>query len=105
MLLIDELTHFTEAIYRFLRNRVRMVGIKVPPQYSGRFPRILCGANPGGIGHQFVKATFIDGAMPFRWFSGTYQSPRTSRRSSTQPLTILLTANRAGHSHGGGLFI
>ncbi|MER8741569.1 terminase family protein [Mesorhizobium sp. M1004] len=66
VLLIDELTHFTEVIYRFLRNRVRMVGIKVPPQYAGRFPRILCGANPGGIGHQFVKATFIDGALPLK---------------------------------------
>lgn len=61
VLLIDELTHFTETIYRFLRNRVRMVGIKLPQKYVGRFPRILCGANPGGIGHQFVKMTFIDG--------------------------------------------
>jgi hypothetical protein len=64
VLIIDELTHFTEKIYRFLRNRVRMVGITVPKEYEGRFPRILCGANPGGIGHQFVKTTFIDGAIP-----------------------------------------
>ncbi|KQV32887.1 terminase family protein [Rhizobium sp. Root1204] len=64
VLLIDELTHFTDVIYRFLRNRVRMVGIKVPEQYRNTFPRIVCGANPGGIGHQFVKATFIDGALP-----------------------------------------
>lgn len=66
VLLIDELTHFTEKIYRFLRNRVRMVGITVPKQYAGMFPRILCGANPGGIGHQFVKATFIDGIQPLK---------------------------------------
>lgn len=66
VLLIDELTHFTDKIYRFLRNRVRMVGITIPPAYAGRFPRIICGANPGGIGHQFVKATFIDGATPLR---------------------------------------
>lgn len=64
VLLIDELTHFTDKIYRFLRNRVRMVGIAVPEQYAGLFPRIISGANPGGIGHQFVKATFIDGALP-----------------------------------------
>ena len=70
VLLIDELTHFTEVIYRFLRNRVRMVGIlsKVPEVLKGRFPRILCGANPGGIGHQFVKATFIDGAVPLETY-------------------------------------
>lgn len=59
VLLIDELTHFTESMYRFLRNRVRMVGITVPAQYQGLFPRILCGANPGNIGHLWVKNTFV----------------------------------------------
>lgn len=64
VLLIDELTHFTESMYRFLRNRVRMVGLELPPEYAGKFPRIMCGANPGNIGHMFVKATFVDGAKP-----------------------------------------
>lgn len=64
VLLIDELTHFTDQMYRFLRNRVRMVGVELPAQYRGCFPRILCGANPGNLGHQFVKQTFIDGAAP-----------------------------------------
>jgi len=64
VLLIDELTTFTDTIYRFLRSRVRMVGIALPKEFEGRFPRILCGSNPGNIGHHFVKATFIDGAMP-----------------------------------------
>lgn len=73
VLLIDELTHFTDKIYRFLRNRVRMVGISLPEKYRGKFPRIVCGANPGGVGHQFVKMTFIDGAEPLRVF----QSPET----------------------------
>lgn len=61
VLLIDELTHFTEIIYRFLRSRVRMPeSMKIPQEYIGLFPRILCGSNPGGIGHQFVKSTWID---------------------------------------------
>lgn len=64
VLLIDELTHFTDTIYRFLRNRVRMVGITLPAKFVGMFPRVLCGANPGGVGHQFVKMTFIDGVKP-----------------------------------------
>jgi hypothetical protein len=59
VLLIDELTHFTEFMYRFLRNRVRMVGITLPEEYADMFPRILCGANPGNIGHLWVKATFV----------------------------------------------
>lgn len=66
VLMIDELTHFTETIYRFLRNRVRMVGITLPERYRSKFPRIVCGANPGGIGHQFVKMTFIDGVEPLK---------------------------------------
>src|SRR3712207_5511325 len=40
VLLIDELTHFTEAMYCFLRNRVRMVGLAVPAPYQGQFPQI-----------------------------------------------------------------
>jgi hypothetical protein len=64
VLLIDELTHFTEVIYRFLRSRVRMVGMTLPEELKGRFPRIVCGSNPGNVGHQFVKATFIDGHTP-----------------------------------------
>ncbi|HEY6021800.1 MAG TPA: terminase family protein, partial [Candidatus Paceibacterota bacterium] len=62
LLLIDEITHFTETMYRFLRNRVRMVGVNVPEQYRGMFPRILCGGNPGNIGHLWVKAAFVDAA-------------------------------------------
>lgn len=61
VLLIDELTHFTEVIYRFLRSRVRMPeSMEIPDDYRGKFPRILCGTNPGGIGHQWVKATWLD---------------------------------------------
>lgn len=65
VLLIDELTHFTEAMYRYLRSRVRMVGIAVPEAYAGRFPRILCGSNPGNIGHLWVKTFWIENASPF----------------------------------------
>lgn len=60
VLLIDEATHFTDAMYRFLRNRVRMVGVDVPKHFSGRFPRVLLSANPGGVGHQWVKSGFVD---------------------------------------------
>lgn len=61
LLLIDELTHFTETIYRFLRSRVRRVGLKIPQGYE---TKILCGSNPGGVGHTWVKATFVDPAPP-----------------------------------------
>lgn len=77
VLLIDELTHFTETIYRFLRNRVRAPGLVIPESASEMFlkrfginlrakiPLIISGSNPGSVGHQWVKATFIDGVEPF----------------------------------------
>lgn len=64
VLLIDELTHFTEAMYRYLRMRVRMIGLDLPPQFKGLLPRILCGANPGNVGHLWVKRTFVSAAPP-----------------------------------------
>lgn len=62
VLLIDELTHFTEVIYRYLRNRVRAVGLDIPVQHKGNFPRIVCSSNPGNIGHGWVKSSFVDNA-------------------------------------------
>lgn len=66
VLMIDELTHWTETMYRFLRHRVRMVGVELPPVLKKRFPRILCGANPGNVGHLWCKKFFIDSAPPFQ---------------------------------------
>lgn len=70
VLLMDELTTFTEIIYRFLRSRCRMtlkstdnpIGIDLPKKYSGQFPRILCSSNPGNIGHNWVKQSFVTNA-------------------------------------------
>lgn len=64
VLLIDELTQWLEEMYRFLRSRVRSPGLIVPPEYAGQFPRILCGSNPGNIGHQWVKQSWITGKVP-----------------------------------------
>jgi hypothetical protein len=60
VLIIDELTQWTSSMYRYLRGRVRLGGLKVPEQFKGLFPRVLAGANPGGIGHNWVKAGWID---------------------------------------------
>lgn len=77
VLLIDELTHFLEPMYRFLRQRVRMIGIRLPTdddgsvRYEGQFPRILCGSNPGSVGHLWVKNTWITGKQEMM----TYRQP------------------------------
>jgi hypothetical protein len=77
VLLVDELTMFTDVIYRFLRGRLRAPGLDFPDwavkffkdkfgvDLPAKIPLILAGSNPGNIGHGWVKAAFIDGASPF----------------------------------------
>lgn len=63
LLMIDELTTFTEPMYKFLRGRLRHVGLEVPDGVV--LPRVVTASNPGNIGHNFVKKTFIDPVPPF----------------------------------------
>jgi len=65
VLLPDEVTHYTDFQYRYLRAQVRRAGLVVPPQYEKRLPRIEAGANPGSIGHAWVKRTWISPRGPF----------------------------------------
>lgn len=53
-LYFDELTHFTKGMYDFLHSRVRTA--------EGRnyTPCVRCASNPGGPGHAWVKAKFVD---------------------------------------------
>jgi hypothetical protein len=58
----DELTHFTEFQYIYLISRIRG---------SNGYPKqIKCSTNPGSVGHQWVKARFIDPAPPNTEFIG-----------------------------------
>jgi len=78
VLLIDELTMFTETIYRFLRGRMRAPGLVIPEWAEAFFkeqfkvslrdkiPLALCGSNPGNVGHVWVKSMFIDNALPMQ---------------------------------------
>jgi hypothetical protein len=64
VLMMDELTHFSEYQYRFLRSRVRVAGLKLPENVKHRLPRIEAASNPGSIGHAWVKRTFITPKPP-----------------------------------------
>lgn len=64
VLLMDELTHFDESQYRFLRTRVRMADLDVPAEHRDRLPRIECASNPGSRGHAWVKRTFVAPKAP-----------------------------------------
>ncbi len=52
----DELTHFTDEMYRYLLSRVRGA--------NGYPKAVKSTTNPGGVGHSWVKARFIDPAPP-----------------------------------------
>ncbi len=58
----DELTHFTESQYVYLISRVRG---------ANSFPKqIKSSTNPGGIGHGWVKARFVDPSPAGKRFIG-----------------------------------
>lgn len=59
-LILDEATHFTPLMVRFLRSRVRLGSLNTPPKWRGLFPRILYTSNPGSIGHHYFKSNFVD---------------------------------------------
>jgi phage terminase large subunit len=56
LLLVDELTHFSQEEYEYLKTRVRS---------TGEHPlKVMAATNPGNIGHGWVKQYFIDIAVP-----------------------------------------
>ena len=59
ILLIDELTSFTDFMYDYLRGRTRCT-LNIPEKYKHKVPGVYCGSNPGGIGHEFVKMRWVD---------------------------------------------
>ena len=59
----DELTHFTESQYIYLISRVRGV--------NGFPKQIKSSTNPGGVGHAWVKARFVEPAPPNTVFEGS----------------------------------
>ena len=57
-LYMDELTHFEQGVYDYLRTRVRAV------KSLNIVPVVRATSNPGGAGHSWVKAYFVDAAPP-----------------------------------------
>jgi len=73
VLLLDEATHISGSMYKFLRTRVRSGGLRidhnevkkrVPFYREGKIPFILSATNPGGVGASFFKKSFVDPAPP-----------------------------------------
>lgn len=58
---VDEASHFSEYQLRYLITRNRLGGFKSQEKH---LPRVVLCSNPGGVGHDFLKAKFIDPAPP-----------------------------------------
>lgn len=69
MICFEEATHFTEDQYLYMKSRLRAAGpIRDLLARAGLRPRFIATANPGGIGHHWVKGRFVDPAPPMRVF-------------------------------------
>jgi hypothetical protein len=78
LLLFDELTHFMQDEYEYLKTRVRG---------TGGYPlKVMSATNPGNIGHAWVKSYFIDVTQPEKLF--------TDRQSRTR---IFIPAKVSDH--------
>lgn len=87
LLLVDEATHFTEDMIRFIRSRMRLGSLVLPDKYKGLFPRIIYGSNPGGVGHRYFKKQFVDQGTEI------YRAPPTEGGMTRQYIPALLTDN------------
>lgn len=73
----DELTHFEQKEYEYLQSRNRANG-------PGTWCYMRSTANPGGIGHSWVKERFITPAKPLEtmWEKGVVYMPDGSTKSA-----------------------
>lgn len=81
----DELTHFTEFQYIYLISRIRG---------SNGYPKqIKCSTNPGSVGHQWVKARFVDPSPPNTEFVGAGGLSKIFIPSLLDDNTFLMTSD------------
>jgi hypothetical protein len=91
----DELTQFNEWQYRYMLSRLRVSGrVRDVIAAAGWRPRMLAAANPGGPGHGWVKARFIDAAPP-----ETLWRPRSSTEEPRPGTRIFIPAKLSDNPH------
>jgi predicted phage terminase large subunit-like protein len=92
----DELTQFTASMYLYPFSRLRK---------SDRMPvplRVRGATNPGGGGHDWVKARFLDSPHPARRFipARLEDNPHLDRAAYEESLAVLDPVTRAQLRHG-----
>lgn len=95
----DELTQFEEDDYLYLNSRLRRPEtgpLSVVPI------RARAAANPGGVGHVWVKKRFVDGRSPDRVFipSSLEDNPHLDQATYEQSLALLDPITYLQYRHG-----
>ena len=80
MIRFDELTHFTEFQYEYMRSRLRGT--------NGYPKQMKSSTNPGNIGHAWVKARFIDPAEYGKEFVGEYVNDEAGNKKALTRIFI-----------------
>ena len=76
---VDELTQWTEANYLFLFSRLRYAKLFEPPAGVHVPLRMRATSNPGGRGHEWVKARFVEKAAHVTTGTDVRQDCRSRR--------------------------
>lgn len=95
----DELTHFTESQYTYLFSRCR----RTEAMKARGIPlRMRSQSNPGGVGHEWVKARFINNTAPDRLFipSKLTDNPHLDVEAYRRSLAQLPLIERLQLEHG-----
>lgn len=104
----DELTQFTEIQYTYLFSRLRKLETSPIPI------RMRAASNPGGVGHEWVKARFITATYPNRVFVGAklHDNPHINQAQYEEALKRLDYVTREQLRNGdwdisitGGIFL
>lgn len=95
LIIVDEVTQQTEFRYRYLISRLRASGeLAARMERAGLHPRIIATGNPGGVGHGWVKARFIDPAPP-----GKVWRPKPSLEDPTPGTRCFIPARVTDNPH------
>jgi predicted phage terminase large subunit-like protein len=78
----EELTQYSETQYRYLHSRLRRLEGSVVPI------RMRATSNPGGIGHDWVRARFVDAHEPDRCFIPSALADNPSLDRATYELSL-----------------
>jgi len=90
-LYFDELTHFTQDIFNYLKTRLRAnISLNL-------VPKVRCTSNPGGVGHAWVKKRFVDAGPPLTEISDVFYSAYLGKEKKHTRLYIPATVRSNPH--------